>query len=183
MACGALALFATALVLAAAAAPLLHSFWVYLLFRPLCHQQAGRSFWIAGAPMALCARCLGIYLGAMIGLALAAAGGRLPAKCRRHNRYLLAAAVLLAADVITEWLGLRPAWAPVRMLTGMLAGCAAAPLAARALDDWLLDPLPYNRGGGLAQGVVCNPEGGVRAAVFTPCSDPRVPHTKEYRNG
>ncbi|HKD76997.1 MAG TPA: DUF2085 domain-containing protein, partial [Ktedonobacterales bacterium] len=30
-------------------------------FALVCHQQPGRSFWIFGAPVAVCARCLGIY--------------------------------------------------------------------------------------------------------------------------
>ena len=37
-------------------------------FALVCHQRPERSFWIFGAPVAVCARCLGIYLGAAIGL-------------------------------------------------------------------------------------------------------------------
>lgn len=33
----------------------------YQLFRSVCHQQADRSFWLGGQPMAVCARCFGIY--------------------------------------------------------------------------------------------------------------------------
>ena len=140
----ALALLSAGGVALAAAAPFLHSPLIHSLFRPLCHQQPGRSFWIAGAPMAACARCLGIYIGAAIGLLVSsekAGTWRLKA--------LLASLALLAADVLSEWLGLRPAWAAGRMLTGLLAGAAAAPLLADALDRWLLDPLSYNRRGAL----------------------------------
>lgn len=31
-----------------------------------CHQQPDRSFWILGYPIALCARCLGVYVGTII---------------------------------------------------------------------------------------------------------------------
>ena len=31
-----------------------------------CHQQPDRSFWVLGYPVALCARCLGFYLGVML---------------------------------------------------------------------------------------------------------------------
>ncbi|MDX1586943.1 MAG: DUF2085 domain-containing protein [Balneolaceae bacterium] len=37
--------------------------WQHKLFEGLCHQMPGRSFWIGSAPMAVCARCFGIYAG------------------------------------------------------------------------------------------------------------------------
>ncbi len=40
----------------------------YLFFRPICHQDPARSFWLAGVPLPVCARCFGIYLGAFLGL-------------------------------------------------------------------------------------------------------------------
>lgn len=35
----------------------------YGIFSASCQQQASRSFWLEGYPMALCARCLGNYIG------------------------------------------------------------------------------------------------------------------------
>jgi uncharacterized membrane protein len=148
----ALALLSAGGAALACAAPFLHSPLVHALFRPLCHQQPGRSFWMAGAPMAVCARCLGIYIGAAIGLLVSAvwfsalASGTRPETWHLKPGICLASLALLAADVLTEWLGLRPAWAAGRMLTGLLAGAAAAPLLADAFERWLLDPLSYNRG-------------------------------------
>jgi uncharacterized membrane protein len=148
----ALALLSAGGAALAAAAPFLHSPLIDALFRPLCHQQPGRSFWIAGAPMAVCARCLGVYIGAAVGLFVSAfrlsalASGTRPETWHLKPAICLASLALLAADVLSEWLGLRPAWAAGRMLTGLLAGAAAAPLLADALDRWLLDPLSYNRG-------------------------------------
>ncbi|MBN2246773.1 MAG: DUF2085 domain-containing protein [Candidatus Aminicenantes bacterium] len=40
---------------------------IYSLFSPLCHQIPSRSFAIYGFPLAVCARCLGIYLGFFLG--------------------------------------------------------------------------------------------------------------------
>lgn len=37
--------------------------WLYGVFAPTCHQIEARCFLIFGHPMAVCARCLGIYLG------------------------------------------------------------------------------------------------------------------------
>jgi len=39
----------------------------YLPFQHLCHQQADRSFILAGLPLAVCARCLGIFAGLWLG--------------------------------------------------------------------------------------------------------------------
>jgi len=149
----ALALLSAGGVALAAAAPFLHSPLIHSLFQPLCRQQPGRSFWIAGAPMAVCARCLGVYIGAAVGLFVSAfrlsalASGTRPETWHLKLGTCLASLALLAADVLSEWLGLRPAWAAGRMLTGLLAGAAAAPPLADALDRWLLGPLSYNRGG------------------------------------
>src|SRR5687768_4893185 len=42
----------------------------------ICHRIAERSFMAFGAPLSLCARCTGIYLGAMTGLGVFIASGR-----------------------------------------------------------------------------------------------------------
>lgn len=36
------------------------------LFMYSCHQQPTKSFWLLGYPVALCARCLGVYLGTCV---------------------------------------------------------------------------------------------------------------------
>ncbi len=41
---------------------------LYAVFAPLCHQDPGRCFNLAGYPMAVCGRCAGIYLGFVIGV-------------------------------------------------------------------------------------------------------------------
>ncbi len=38
---------------------------LYFPFAAVCHQSAGRSFCAAGRPLAICARCLGLYTGAL----------------------------------------------------------------------------------------------------------------------
>ena len=42
----------------------------YVLFSPVCHQIPSRSFLCFGYPLAVCARCLGIYSGFFGGVAL-----------------------------------------------------------------------------------------------------------------
>jgi uncharacterized membrane protein len=42
----------------------------YAVYSPVCHQVAGRSLRCFGQPLAVCARCTGIYLGFLLGLGL-----------------------------------------------------------------------------------------------------------------
>ncbi len=46
------------------------SAFAYLVFTPICHQIPSRSFHLFGEPLAVCARCLGIYFGALGGTGL-----------------------------------------------------------------------------------------------------------------
>jgi uncharacterized membrane protein len=69
-----LGVYALALLLLALSPPLLAKFHYYALFDGVmalflgnCHQQASRSFWIYGYPLAVCCRCLGIYAGVALG--------------------------------------------------------------------------------------------------------------------
>ena len=68
-----LATLALALTLAPLTAPLLagsHPLAALLIrnfFSQLCHQDPSRSFLLAGAPVAVCVRCLGVYWGVAVG--------------------------------------------------------------------------------------------------------------------
>jgi uncharacterized membrane protein len=44
--------------------------FIYALFSPFCHQISSRSFSIFHHPLAVCARCLGIYFGFLGGMVL-----------------------------------------------------------------------------------------------------------------
>ena len=44
--------------------------FIYAIFAPMCHQIPGRCFFLAGHPLAVCGRCLGIYAGFGAGLLL-----------------------------------------------------------------------------------------------------------------
>lgn len=107
---------------------------LYVLFAPLCHQVRDRSFLFLGFPLAVCARCTGIYLGVWL--------GTLGAACKRAHEpwrpmgspsrlWLVIAAALMAADVATELAGLRPPLAGLRFATGFLVGISGS--------VWLVD--------------------------------------------
>jgi uncharacterized membrane protein len=84
----------------------------------MCHQRPERSLWFLGAPMVVCSRCAGVYLGVALGVALP-----LPRRLLAYGRGLVIAAIALATlDVITQDLGLHAPFHPVRLATGLLLG-------------------------------------------------------------
>ena len=99
---------------------------IWQFFSSVCHQDPARSFWILGAPVAVCARCLGIYLGAAV-------GAWIPAPRRVLLAGLALFAALNLADVLTETAALHGNWMVVRFLLGALMGMAAASLVANSL--------------------------------------------------
>jgi len=112
---------------------------VYAGFAPLCHQRVERCLVAGGAPLPLCARDLGIVLGAAAGgLACALLGGRL----RAQPRLLAVAAAVLAGDVLLERAGLYGNVPAGRLAAGLFFGFALA-----------------------ATGLVCSPSPGRRPLV------------------
>ena len=100
---------------------------LYRGFAIVCHQRPERSLWISGgAAMAVCARCLGVYLGAAVGLLFRASR-------RIAMRLVIIAAVLNLLDVVTELAGLHGNWLAVRFAFGLALGAAAALLISSSV--------------------------------------------------
>ncbi len=114
----------TAVCVAALAAGPAHWTLVRLAFSAVCHQIPARSFWIAAEPMPLCARCTGIYFGALVSLVC---------RARFSRNGLLAAAAMVTIDVITEATGLPHEIAMLRLATGSALGWFAAPVLPEML--------------------------------------------------
>lgn len=115
-----------ALITAALIAPYFstHGFYIAALllqrgFALVCHQRPERSFWIFGAPVAVCARCLGIYFSAAIGLLLRTSR-------QLALRLLVTAAALNLFDAFIELAGLHGNWKLLRFGMGLLLGVAGA---------------------------------------------------------
>lgn len=118
----------------------------YLAGSLICHQQPERSFHYAGAQYPVCARCLGLYLGAVLGVAAwgAFSGMRTCARPRaRHTldnnaarRMLIVAAVPTAVTVALAWAGVADASNTIRAALAVPLGAAiAATVAAVAAGD------------------------------------------------
>jgi uncharacterized membrane protein len=72
---------------------------LYAFFHPVCHQIADRSFHLWGEPLAVCHRCLGLYLGFTLGLLAWPAARRPAAWLLERPRRLLIFFAPMAFDV------------------------------------------------------------------------------------
>jgi uncharacterized membrane protein len=87
-----------------------------LPFHVLCHRIPERILSIAGAPMPICSRCAGIWIGLSLSAAIA-----WPRISLRALRVVFPIALfLMFAEVVTQDMGLHPVFHPTRLLTGLL---------------------------------------------------------------
>jgi uncharacterized membrane protein len=99
-------------------------------FTLICHQRPERSFWLFGGSVAVCARCLGVYLGAALGLLFRMS--RRIALC-----LLIAIAALNLLDAASELAGLHGNWLGVRFVLGLALGVSGATMVLSSMQ-----PLP-----------------------------------------
>jgi len=88
-------------------------------FALVCHQRPDRCFSVFGGSVAVCARCLGIYVGAAAGLLVR--GPR-----QLAARLMLAALAFNLVDWLAELAGLHGNWLTARFCLGIALGMAGA---------------------------------------------------------
>jgi len=96
-------------------------------FALVCHQQPERSFVLFGGAVAVCARCLGIYLGAAVGL-FVRVSRRLVWRC------VIASVALNLVDWAAELAALHGNWMFARFALGLTLGATAAMLVIASTD-------------------------------------------------
>lgn len=117
-----------ALVLMTLAAPALRagsprlSALLYAVFAPLCHQDPARCFHYAGYPLAVCGRCLGIYVGFILGTLLYPFARGFARPAPPAGRTFLLASLPVFLDVAGNVLGLWSSPIGLRFATGVLWG-------------------------------------------------------------
>ena len=122
-----LPLIPLSLTFAACSAPLLlqysptFGFVLQQAFALVCHQQPNRSFVLFGGTVAVCARCLGVYTGAAIGLLF-----KLPRELAW--KLLVTAFAINGLDWLTEVAGLHNNWMLWRFALGVALGIAGVAL-------------------------------------------------------
>lgn len=95
---------------------------IYRSFSSICHQLPERSFFIAGRPFAVCARCTGIYGGFALLLVLYPLIRPLRSTYLPPPKWLFLAAFPLTIDFGLTFLGIWENTHTTRLLTGMLLG-------------------------------------------------------------
>lgn len=110
----------------------------YVVGSRICHQRPERSFRVGAVPMPVCARCTGLYLGVVIGLAVALRRSRRPSSRApladsASRAMLISAAVPTVATVATEWVAGIVTPPLVRLTLAVLAGGVAAWVCAERL--------------------------------------------------
>jgi len=98
-------------------------------FALVCHQRPERSLWVFGCSVAICLRCLGIYLGAAFGLLFRSTRAV-------AVRLLIAAAALNFLDACSELGRMHGNWLTVRFSLGLALGASAALLISSSLTDY-----------------------------------------------
>ena len=98
---------------------------IYQTFSHLCHQLPERSFFIAGHPFAVCARCTGIYAGFAVATVLYPLTRSLRQTEAPARKWLFIAAAPLAIDFAIEFSGRWHNTHSSRLSTGALLGAVA----------------------------------------------------------
>jgi uncharacterized membrane protein len=114
---------------------------VYRGFGLMCHQIGGRSFHVGGEPLAVCARCFGLYAGALAGVAAYPLARPLVRRDFPARAWLIAAAVPTSVDFALGFFGLWQNTHASRFLTALPLGVAVAFCAVPGLVDLGLSPL------------------------------------------
>jgi uncharacterized membrane protein len=108
---------------------------IYNGFRVVCHQMAARSFYFAGFPLAVCARCFGLYVGALAGVASYPLVAPIMRREAPPRHWLILAALPTTIDFA---LGFFHIWENThwsRFLTALLLGIVAASYVMPGLVD------------------------------------------------
>jgi uncharacterized membrane protein len=111
---------------------------VYALFSPVCHQVSSRSFFILGYPLAVCARCLGIYVGFLGGVVCypALRGFRRLALPRPRTFIVLSLPIVI--DALGNFFRLWHTPNAARSLTGVLWGAVLPFYFITGISDLIL---------------------------------------------
>jgi uncharacterized membrane protein len=96
-------------------------------FALVCHQQPERSFIVFGGSAAVCARCLGIYLGAAAGLLIRVFR-------RAAWQWLIVTVAINLVDWFAELAGVHGNWMGVRFVLGIALGMVGAMIVVQSLS-------------------------------------------------
>ncbi len=106
---------------------------IYQTFAPLCHQLPERSFALSGFPLAVCARCSGLYAGFAAGMLALSVASVAPRSAKTLLRVLAVSFLPLIVDGFGGWFGIFENTHFTRFLTGSIAGAGVAYFVAAVI--------------------------------------------------
>ena len=137
---------------------------IYRAFSVACHQKPERSFHVAGFPLAVCARCTGLYVGAAAGVLLYPLMRPLNRLEQPARVWLILSALPTTVDFALGFFGLWENTHFSRFVTAVLLGAVAAFYLVPGLVDIGLRAWWRSAGAGFfaraIQGQVISGEGG-----------------------
>jgi uncharacterized membrane protein len=74
----------------------------YAFFSPICHQSSARSLSLYAEPIAVCARCFGLYCGFWLGLVLLPLVPRLYTRLLKRPRLVLLFMIPMILDLLAN---------------------------------------------------------------------------------
>jgi len=129
-------------------APLLHAWGalsvsqaIYNGFSVACHQESARAFHVEGFPLAVCARCTGLYVGALAGVLAYPLARALASREMPERVWLIMAALPTTVDFALGFFGVWDNTHLSRFLTASLLGVVSAFYIVPGLVDLSLTPL------------------------------------------
>ncbi len=106
------------------------------IYSLVCHQETDKSFFIDGFKIEVCARCTGIYTGAV----LFSIAGLLVSKLRpRDKKWLLYSMIPMAADVVLYSAGIYDYTKWIAFSTGLILGSASILYIFTGIEDYFLE--------------------------------------------
>ena len=111
------------------------AFVLYQMIARVCHQIPERAFYLEGHPLAVCARCTGIYVGFAAGVLVYPLVRSLRRGDTPARKWLLMAAVPTLFDFALGFFGIWENTHWSRALTGALLGAVAAFYVVPGLMD------------------------------------------------
>lgn len=108
---------------------------IKFIYSPVCHQNAERSFACNHLQFMVCARCTGIYFGAMIAIFF----NLLPVSISISKRFLFYSALPMIIDVLMLNLGVYQYIKLLAFITGNIFGASVFIFIFEIIKDYFLE--------------------------------------------
>lgn len=103
------------------------------IYSLVCHQENSKSYFFSGIKIEVCARCTGIYLGALI----ISIPGMIFSKLKFHSKKILLLSIgIMTADVFLYSVGFYHYSRLVALLTGLILGSVSIPYIFEGINEY-----------------------------------------------